>query len=72
MQPKHIATALILIAIIGIANAATTNSISQFGITWTFNQQHEFGQFANGDYWVVGPVTIVAIDLLPPILPVGQ
>jgi len=65
MLPKQIATALILIALISTANAATTNSISQFGITWTFNQQHEFGQFANGDYWAVGPVTIIDIDPAP-------
>ncbi len=42
----------------------TTQEISQFGITWTFDQPVEFGQFANGDYWVVGPVTIV--DIFPP------
>jgi len=42
--------------------AATTNQISQFGITWTFDKQYEYGQFANGDYWVVGPVTIVDIN----------
>ncbi len=38
------------------------NQISQFGITWTFNQPTEYGQFANGDYWVIGPVTITAIS----------
>jgi len=38
-----------------------TNQISQFGITWTFDQEYEYGQFANGDYWVVGPVTIISI-----------
>ncbi len=42
--------------------AATTNQISQFGITWTFDKEYEYGTFANGDYWVVGPVTIIAID----------
>ena len=39
----------------------TTNQISQFGITWTFDGQYTYGQFANGDYWVVGPVTIIGI-----------
>ena len=38
------------------------NQISQFGITWTFDRAYTVGQFANGDYWVVGPVTIIAID----------
>lgn len=39
----------------------TTNQITQFGITWTFDQECQYGQFANGDYWVVGPVTITSI-----------
>ena len=43
-------------------HAASTNQISQFGITWTFDTEYEYGQFANGDYWVVGPVTIIGID----------
>ena len=37
------------------------SSVSQFGITWTFDRDHVVGQFANGDYWVVGPVKIVEI-----------
>lgn len=36
-------------------------SISQFGITWDFAEEAEYGQFANGDYWVVGPVSISRI-----------
>ena len=36
--------------------------ISQFGITWTFDKDYTVGQFANGDYWVVGPVTIISIQ----------
>jgi hypothetical protein len=36
--------------------------ISQFGITWTFDKDYPVGRFANGDYWVVGPVTIVRIQ----------
>lgn len=36
--------------------------VSQFGITWTFDRDYVVGQFANGDYWVVGPVTIVEIS----------
>ncbi len=41
---------------------ATTASISQHGITWQFAEAVEYGQYANGDYWVVGPVDVVAID----------
>jgi len=35
--------------------------VGQFGITWTFDRDHTIGRFANGDYWVVGPVTVTAI-----------
>jgi hypothetical protein len=38
------------------------NRISQFGITWTFDKDYTVGQFANGDYWVVGPVVIIRIQ----------
>mgnify|MGYP002399069600 CR=1 FL=1 len=37
------------------------NTIQQFGITWTFGDYRTVGQFANGDFWVVGPVTITGI-----------
>ncbi|MBL7187248.1 MAG: hypothetical protein ISS70_13080 [Phycisphaerae bacterium] len=40
--------------------------VTQFGITWTFDRDYTVGQFANGDYWVVGPVTIIGIG--PPSL----
>ncbi len=40
----------------------TTSSITRHGITWTFNAPHQYGQFVNGDFWVVGPVTITSIS----------
>jgi len=40
-------------------------SISQYGITWTFAQQARVGQFVNGDWYVVGPATIKTIDPHP-------
>ncbi len=40
---------------------STINQLSQFGITWTFDKQYRYGKFANGDYWVVGPVKIISI-----------
>ena len=39
--------------------APTTDQIVQYGIAWTFDEQVPYGRFANGDYWVLGPVTIV-------------
>jgi hypothetical protein len=43
----------------------TASSITKDGITWTFSQPVTVGQFVNGDYYVVGPVTISAIDPAP-------
>jgi len=43
----------------------TATSISKDGITWTFSQAVPVGQFVNGDYYVVGPVTITAISPAP-------
>jgi len=39
--------------------------VSQYGITWTFDRDVPVGQFVNGDYYVVGPVTVVAIAPAP-------
>ena len=36
-------------------------SITQYGITWSFGACAEAGQYANGDWWVVGPVAITRI-----------
>ncbi|MHB9008870.1 MAG: hypothetical protein ACYDC1_18320 [Limisphaerales bacterium] len=38
--------------------ASAAKSITQFGITWTFDKDYPSGTFANGDFWVVGPVKI--------------
>ena len=39
----------------------TASSVTQYGITWTFDTTYPVGQFANGDWWVVGPVVINSI-----------
>jgi hypothetical protein len=39
--------------------------VSQYGITWTFGKPARVGQFVNGDYYVVGPVTVKTIDPKP-------
>jgi len=53
----------LIVILIGTAqlSADTASSVSQYGITWNFNRAYEVGNFANGDYWVVGPVTITSI-----------
>ncbi|HZL38377.1 MAG TPA: hypothetical protein VFC78_23895 [Tepidisphaeraceae bacterium] len=40
-------------------------SISQFGITWTFEKPVPAGQFINGDWYVIGPVVLKSIDPKP-------
>ena len=40
-------------------------SVEQYGITWTFAEPARVGTFANGDFWVVGPVTVRAVSPAP-------
>jgi len=42
-----------------------TDTVSQHGITWKFSEPARVGQFVNGDYYVVGPVTITSITPRP-------
>ncbi len=44
--------------------AATDTDPNQFGISWTFDHAYTVGQFANGDWYVIGDpnVTINSID----------
>jgi hypothetical protein len=37
-------------------------ALERFGITWTFEQATRCGRFVNGDWWVQGPVHVVAIE----------
>lgn len=46
----------------GGATLGTASSLTQYGITWNFETEVPYGQFANGDYWVVGPVTVIGIE----------
>jgi hypothetical protein len=39
--------------------------ITQEGITWMFSQPQRVGRFVNGDYYVVGPVTVTNIQPVP-------
>jgi hypothetical protein len=41
------------------------SSVTQYGITWTFEKPARVGQFINGDWYVAGPVTISGIDPKP-------
>jgi len=39
--------------------------ITQYGVRWTFDKEVPLGQFVTGDYYIVGPVTVVEIDPAP-------
>jgi hypothetical protein len=41
------------------------DSVTQYGITWTFEKPARVGRFINGDWYVVGPVTVTKIDPKP-------
>ncbi len=41
------------------------SEVSQNGITWKFDHPVKSGQFVNGDWWVVGPVTVVSVTPEP-------
>lgn len=43
----------------------TAQTISQYGITWTFDKPCIVGRFVTGDYWVVGPVVVRSVDPAP-------
>ena len=45
--------------------AAPASSITHYGVTWTFDKAYEAGQFATGDWWVVGPVNVTAVTPAP-------
>jgi len=60
-QTLFISAIILFLGIFGLAEnslAATCSSINQNGITWIFDHAYECGQFVNGDWWVIGPVTI--------------
>ena len=48
-----------------LTDLALKESVSQYGITWTFAEPARVGQFVNGDWYVVGPVTVKMIDPKP-------
>jgi hypothetical protein len=57
---KKMMMALVLIYVSGLW-AAQQDRITQYGITWKFDKNYETGQFINGDWWVIGPVTVDSI-----------
>jgi len=61
MKPIAILLATAAMAATTAFAATKANNVTQHHITWTFDKEYPVGQFVNGDWWVVGPVNIVAI-----------
>ena len=49
----------------GDGDTASMAGVTQYGITWTFAEPALVGQFVTGDYYVVGPVTVVSVSPAP-------
>ena len=58
---KSLSWQIVLLVLCTAGYGATATSLSQYGITWNFSSAVEYGQFVNGDYWVVGPVTVDSV-----------
>ncbi len=43
----------------------TRDTITQYGVTWTFAAPVQAGRFVTGDWWVVGPVTVKGVTPAP-------
>ena len=47
-------------------------SVSQYGITWTFDKDYQVGQFVTGDYYVVDTGQGVVVNSVTPALSGGK
>jgi len=54
----------VLFAISG-AELPAASSVSQYGITWTFDADYPVGQYVNGDYYVVAPSGLNITKITP-------
>ena len=46
---------------VGQTQSGIASSVSQYGITWNFSEPRPVARYANGDWAVEGPVTIISI-----------
>src|SRR5690606_6636992 len=56
---------LLFLSMVCAAQVHAATSVSRHGVTWVFDKDYPTGQYANGDPWVVGPVTITSITPAP-------
>ena len=64
MSLRSLAVVLLLTGVTATRSEAA-NAVSHQGITWSFSSDRPTGTFANGEPWVVGPVTVTAISPNP-------
>jgi len=50
---------------VSAAAGGTASQVSQYGVTWYFSQSREVGRYVNGDWWVVGTVTVTSVSPAP-------
>ena len=62
---KLLSMVTLLLLFVGVGWGEMKSSISQYGITWTFDKSYECGQFVNGDWWVKGPATVKSVSPAP-------
>jgi len=69
---KHLILVYLLFLLAMPVKAEEASSMSQYGITWTFDKPYTVGQFVTGDYWVVGPVTVTSVSPAPGPAPADE
>lgn len=52
----------LLLYFAAVSCAGKHSSITQYGITWTFDRAYEAGRYITGDWWVKGPVTLISVS----------
>ncbi|MCX7985193.1 MAG: T9SS type A sorting domain-containing protein [Bacteroidetes bacterium] len=52
---------LLIVFIFPLASGEIADSVRQGEVVWRFSEARPVGQFANGDWWVLAPVTITEI-----------
>jgi hypothetical protein len=65
MQRAIVLTVIIVQLIFFFSKVEADSSVEQYGIRWNFGEEKVAGRFANGDWWVVGPLTITSISPAP-------
>jgi len=59
---RFLLTPLVIACLASFVTAAEpVDSVTQYGITWTFSKPVEAGQFITGDWWVVGPLEVTSV-----------